>query len=681
MKLLFYLIIPLIICLHVNAQMPTAKKPGSKLSGGLQEISDTYQRNNRIDTTLLKSQQFQMDKTGQKIVVDAVAETDGETLEKALRKAGFAIIARYGRVVTCQIEISRLPELETLADCRFANPAERPQTNTGPVNTQGDASQRSDLIRQQYGLTGQGVKVGVMSDSYNALLGAPASVTAGELPGVGNPNGFTTAVTVVQDYTLAGATDEGRAMLEIVHDIAPAAQLYYRTASVSQADFAAGIEQLANVGCRVIIDDIKWLAEPFFQDGLIAQSVDKVNSLSGVSYFSAAGNYADVSYENNYVASTFKPLTYTAATAHNFGTAANPVYFFPIQLAAGRRLLLSFQWDDPFFSVTGGSGATGDLDIYLFKQIPTTFPVNPTSSTLIAQLNEQENLGRDPYEFLNYTNNTGTTQTYYILLTKYSGTAPNRLKFVDIRNNPFPPSALTIAGVGASTCYGHYNSAGAIVTGAAPFYNTPAYGVSPPQIESFSSKGGTPILFSTTGVRLTTPIIRQKPDVTGPDGGNNSFFNIDSPNDADTFPNFFGTSASAPHIGAIAALMLQAKPALTPTNIKTALIASCVDMDDPTTAGFDAGFDFRTGYGLVQGDVAIKSILPPGAPCASVASGNWNSLATWSCGFLPLAITPVTIGAGHIVTIDGVTAKAQLVKYSGSGKVRTLNSGKLSFLP
>ena len=78
-------------------------------------------------------------------------------------------------------------------------------------------------------------------------------------------------------------------MAEIVHDVAPGAEIAFNTADFGQAAFAQGIVDLSNIGCQVIVDDIYYLAEPYFQDGIIAQAIDKVVK-EGVTYFSAAGN-------------------------------------------------------------------------------------------------------------------------------------------------------------------------------------------------------------------------------------------------------------------------------------------------------------------------------------------------------------------------------------------------------
>jgi len=679
MKQTFYFLCFLVFsALTARAQitpiLEDAKKQASKLNNQLLSISKTYQKNKRLDSSLISVPSIRFDKSTERILVNAVAETDTLAMRAELIQAGAELVSSYGRIITCWVPVAGLAALDTLKACRFVRPAYRPRHRTGPVTSQGDNAQRSDVARTNYGVNGKGVKVGIMSDSYAVLPGVNASILAGELPGIGNPNGFTTAVTNVKDYTLSDASDEGRGMLEIVHDVAPGAQLYFRTAYFSNTDFATGIQQLANLGCKVIVDDIGYLEEPFFQDGIIAQSVDNVHNTNGVSFFSAAGNSGNVSYENNYLGSAFNPLSYTSTTAHNFGTVANPVYFLPISLASLREMMLTFQWDNPFFSVSGGAGATADLDIYLLRSIPTTFPL---SSSLILAASEDFNIGRDALEFLTYQNNTGSTRTYYLMITKYEGTNPTRLKFIENYDATFPASATSIVGVGASTCFGHPNAARAIATGAVPFFRTAAFGVNPPIIQSYSSRGGTPIYFNTAGVRLASPITRQKPEIAAPDGGNTSFFGSDSSQDTDTFPNFFGTSASAPHAGAVAALMLQANPTITPATVKTALTASCVDMDDPTTGTFDVGFDYATGFGLIQADVAIKAVKPPSLTCTSLVSGNWNSTATWSCGTIPVVTTLVTINSNHVVTINGGTVRAKKVVYIGTGKLSFSNNSIL----
>jgi subtilisin family serine protease len=491
-------------------------------------------------------------------------------------------------------------------------PVHKPHLKTGVVRSQGDSAQRSGIARQITGLDGEGVKIGVLSDSYNNLNGAAAGILAGELPGITNPNGYKTPVKILTDLDSSGS-DEGRGMLEIVHDVAPASSLYFRTAFISESDFANGIIALADSGCKVIIDDVGYFAEPYFQDGIIAQAVDQVRTAKGVAYFSSAGNSGFKSYENVYLHTNVTLSNSPLDTVHNFGTVGSPRYLLPITIPIGASVLIGFQWDDPFFSVSGGSGALSDMDIRLVR----------TSNNTAVAGSAVENLGGDPFEIFGYTNNT-TGTAFSLLITKYgSGNRPGRLKTIDYGSSTFTTTTPAVVGINSGTLVGHPNADGAVGVGAARYDRTPAYGINPPLIESFSSKGGARIIFDTTGNRLMVPLIRQKPEVTAPDGGNTSFFG-GGDYEGDGKPNFFGTSASAPHVGAVAALMLQANPALTPVQVKTTLINSCVDMNDTATVGFDVGFDFATGYGLIRADSALLALQPIYATLAgrNLCAGN-----------------------------------------------------------
>ena len=416
--------------------------------------------------------------------------------------------------------------------------------------------------------------------------------------------GFTTPVTVLSDLA-SGGSDEGRAMLEIVHDVAPGAQLYYYSAFNGDADFAAGIRALADAGCKVIVDDISYFNEPYFQDGIIAQAVDYAVNVKGANYFSSAANSSDQSYEAPYKASTFQPFgAGNPETAHNFGTAANPIYYLPIN---GSARPVVFQWDEPFLAAGNGSpGSASDLNIYILTYNSTTM-----TYTVVAQ-STTNNIGSDPIETFGFANVNLANR--YILITKKTGPDPTRIKVIGNRNITWTLTPSTIAGIRAGTCIGHANAAGAIACGAASYDKTPAFGVAPPQIESYSSKGGTPILFTPAGVRLASPDDRRKPEIVAPDNANTSFFVSGYDYEPDGKPNFPGTSAAAPHAAAVAALMRQGNPTLTPAAVKTALINSCVDMDDPNTTGFDTGFDYRTGAGLIRADVAVQATLNPNCP-------------------------------------------------------------------
>ena len=566
-----------------------------------------------------------MQRKGDKVLVDfTISNNDVNAAKAELEKVGVNITASYGRVISGYIPINSLPKIESAASIKYAKPSYKPMhvpvkptaslnkkfitqicgnnSVTGIV-TQGDTAQLSYKARKNFGVSGAGVKVGVLSDSYNNLGSADVGVQKGELPGATNPYGFTNPVNVIKDLEGAG-NDEGRAMLEIIHDVAPSSDLAFYTAYDGQADFAQGIQTLADAGCKVITDDIYYFAEPFFQDGIIAQSVDEVKK-RGVTYFSAAGNQSVRSYESDYRPSTVEPFGPGTGTAHNFSAPGDaPRYAQPLYIPVGGTFIMSFQWDQSFYSASG-VGATSDFDAYL----------TDLNGNVVAVGGSDNLQSGDPVEVFGYTNTT-TSPTFFLTIVKYAGPDVSRLKYVLFGSTAFYLTNPPIPGILAPTLVGHAKAAGAIATGAAFYLNTPAYGLDTALVEYFSSKDGVATYFDAKGNRIA-PVIRQKPEIVAPDGGNTSFFdpfgNGDISEDADTLPNFFGTSAAAPHAAGVAALMIESQKqnTITPDQIKGILSSTASDMDDIYTDGFDVGFDYNTGYGFINADKAVGEVHFP----------------------------------------------------------------------
>jgi hypothetical protein len=206
------------------------------------------------------------------------------------------------------------------------------------------------------------------------------------------------------------------------------------------------------------------------------------------------------------------------------------------------------------------------------------------------------NLGNDPIEVFSFTN-TGATADFNIMIVKYSGPNPGLIKYVLFNFDGTIQEFATNSG----TLFGHANAVGAEAVGAAAYFDTPAFGVSPPVLEDYSSSGTTPILFDQAGNRLATPELRAKPEIVAPDGVDTTFFGSFYP-DGNGFRNFFGTSAAAPHAAAVAALMFQARPTLTPGKIYASLENTAIDMGV-------LGFDNDSGFGLIQADAALAAAL------------------------------------------------------------------------
>ena len=225
------------------------------------------------------------------------------------------------------------------------------------------------------GITGRGVKVGVVSDGVQNLLSAQLQ---GELP----------AVTVVNQGTVGvGVGDEGTAMLEIVHDMAPEAQLFFHAAGlppaapglppdVTQVTLVNAFTALAAAGVNVIVHDLGFFDEPIFQQGLVAAVSDSLGR-SGISVHSAAGNDALThagrvpavgtgrgpdNRPGPFAGCDFEP-------ANVMAVAPNGDTTFDIVLTPGVEQVFALQWSEPraVFPTESRGGFT-DLDLYLMDE-------------------------------------------------------------------------------------------------------------------------------------------------------------------------------------------------------------------------------------------------------------------------------------------------------------------------
>ena len=314
--------------------------------------------------------------------------------------------------------------------------------------------------------------------------------------------------------------DEGRALAEIVHDVAPGAAIAFHTADGGQANLAQGIVELANAGAKVITDDIIYFAEPMFQDGMVAQAVDQVKA-RGVSYFSAAQNDGRRSYE-----SPFRPSGF----GFNFGGQFRETHDFDpgpgiddcqqITVPVGEGLSLVFQWDQPFVSATiGGAGSQSDMDILLTNAACTEFFNNDRGGQ-----GGENNLGNDPVEVVQFSNE-GPATTFGLIIIRFAGPAPGLMKTVLLDTSRERPDHDQRVRHAERHGLRSFNAQGGLGVGAAFYRETPAFGTTPPvpRIQAFSSAGGVPILFDTAGNRLPVPQLRQQPALVAPDGVNTTF--------------------------------------------------------------------------------------------------------------------------------------------------------------
>ncbi|HEX5182776.1 MAG TPA: Ig-like domain-containing protein, partial [Allosphingosinicella sp.] len=525
------------------------------------------------------------------VAIDAVATNgDGAALLTQLEGLGLQSGASYGSMAGGFIPLDALDSVSHASLLAFARPVYA-VTEAGPgagsVVSQDVQAMHADTV-QAGGLTGAGITIGILSDSFNTSASADKyanDVTSGDLPA---------GINILEDHP--NGTDEGRGMAQIAYDVAPGANFDFYTADTSMADFAHGIVTLSERGDKVIADDVRYFSEPMFQDGILAQAEDTAYS-NGSMVFSSAGNYDQRAYDSAFRDSgqTFTdPNNGVTYELHDFDPGAGISTSQSVTQAGNVDYIL--QWDQPFFSL-GGAGATSDLALLFFS-----------GATFLGEA-DSTHVGGDPIEIAGFNGN-GTLSVE--IGVKQGTPLPGEIKYAMIGGD----SIVNTFATDSATMYGHANAQHAIAVGAAGYDDTPAFGQTPPLGEWFTSKGGQNILFDDHGNRLGTPEVRPGVAFTAADGGNTTFFSSDDSADADTNPNFYGTSAAAPNAAAVAADLMQAEPHATRAQILTAMEKSGIDITSidsdvnahspGVTSG--AGNDAWTGTGLIQADQALTNL-------------------------------------------------------------------------
>jgi hypothetical protein len=654
--------------------------PAGKLGPWLTNVHEEYE--NSANKRAFRSRNPALRVQGGLIGVDLYAN-DAAGLQRSLAQLGARNVKAHGPLVSAQVPVGALGQLAALPTLRFAMPAlaKVRAASQGAVVSQGDVSLGSNTVRATTGLDGTGVSVGVMSDSYQCnpapfVPGAPTTTAAQDEATQDVPPGVQ-----VLDNGGCPASDEGRGMVQLVHDVAPGATQKFHSAFNSLVDFADGILELQEAGADVIVDDVIYFAENMFSDGIVAQAADLAVA-RGAAYFSSAGNQARQSYESAYR---------EVPIAINGGGNANgkgAPFVLPVQdfdpgpgvdtlqkvhvtPDGGQAFILfSLQWDQPFLSSTayaqatdpnGGAprGATGDLDMLIYTDKGVLVPRCPpgTSTGITCQLPGTRNIGGDAVDItlLFVGGPKSKSNDFFIRIARVAGEAPAHVKYVMFEQQG--TIAVVDHATQSGTAYGHANAAHVASVGASSWYLTEEFDAQfsalvqdtpgacvPACLNDFSSAGGIPTYLDKYGAPLAVPELRPNPRVTGPDGGNTTFFLADSSfddddgdgcnsptstfitpcldNPADELPNFFGTSASAPHVAGVAALMLQKNGALGADQLYGILRATAEDITKREVAvlpgpgnsvfsGLPAGFDFDSGEGFVDAAAAVGATPSP----------------------------------------------------------------------
>jgi len=432
-------------------------------------------------------------------------------------------------------KVNDLENLASLNAVRTIRTVFPPITRTGDYLTEGDAIHRTSDVRSTYSEDGTGINVGVISDGVENRSEAQSGGTE-DLPDDDD------GLTVLTE----GSGDEGTAMLEIVHDMVPGANLYFHDAGANTTEFNTAITNLVNAGCHIICDDIGWILEPFFEDGTIASHLNSVLSANDIIYVSACGNAGDSHYQGDFYA-----LPSPNEEWHDFseGTDTSFVDLY-VNIPSGQSVTVILQWNDEF-----GTSAN-DYDLYLYSWDLDSLVAGST----VTQVGSE-----DPLEGFSYTaTSSGGTDVYAIWVHKYSAADRNLEVYI------YPTWFNYINNIDSTDAiFGHAAANGVVSVGAVDQ-------ATPTIIEYFSSIGPSTIEFPTTE-------IRQTPSIVGVD-----FVEVSG---AGGFPTSFGgTSAATPHIVAILAQAWSYDLMQTADDVRQLLYDWPVELGDP-------GYDNIYGYG------------------------------------------------------------------------------------
>jgi len=645
----------------INAQQPDAPAAGSKLttvltdlvnaSGGSTAAATTESARPRSVRDAMQSRRLRIDSNNEVqvyILMSAVTDATVRQLTDAGVTIEISDAAR--RRVQAHLPVSRLTAVAQLSVVDAIRLPTYARRRTGTALTEGDAILHTDAVRAQFGLDGTGVRVGVVSDGIKGVFktgcttgcagvdGGP--IATGDLP---SATGTRTSTGVLKESSggiigrsfsasgdleglppaspacaFAGAGAEGTALLEIVHDLAPGAKLSFANGDTDLA-FTQAVNFLA-ASNDVVLDDIGFYGEPY--DGTSAVSSNTAAALNNPgwpirAYVTAVGNDADEHYIGGYVDSGVDGTSIsgiatpghlhlfqqTADTTDVLGLGAQP--FNVIALPQNGEAAIFLTWDDPF----GGSG--NNYDLYLVQQ---------STGRVVASSTDVQSGRQDPSEVIDYVN-PGAADRFLIVVQNVRGAAqPRNLNLFSFQpecaaagpallapprheRHNYNTASRSIAAQGdAGGSPVSVIAVGAICSASASAAG--AFSPAAPDESCLDTSNRTPEFFSSRGPTLDG---RLKPDIAAIDGvaitGAGSF----------SAP-FFGTSAAAPHVGGIAALLLQSAPCLLNRTASTIPAASARQTVRDLLIGkaFPLGpaADNVVGAGRADAFASVSSTLP-----------------------------------------------------------------------
>lgn len=410
---------------------------------------------------------------------------------------------------------------------------------------------------KQGDVTGEGIKIGIISDGVEDISEAVESEAIPESVHILSPGNGT----------------EGTVILEVVHEVSPGAELYFHSAGSNKLEFNRAVDALVAEGCQIICDDVGWPDEPFFEDGIVASHIKEVIESQDILYVSAAGNDAGRHYQGVFFDN--------GSGWHDFSSGTSNSRNIYVDVPQGEKITVVLQWNDPW------NCSENDYDLYLYDCF--------SGDELDASEKVQSGTGT-PLEYIQYTNMEETVKKVSISVKKHFG--QDRMLEIYIYGNSsvkIHPDNL----VEEDSVFGHPAVQDVICVGAVDSGNSQNRGIA-----SYSSRGPVSIYYPEYE-------LRNKIDLSGPGS-----VKVSGRNGKGSL--FAGTSASAPSVAGIGALVWSVYPEKDSSEIREILCFSAEDLGEP-------GYDTVFGHGSVSSStVYILKDLYTG-----------NSLSSETCGVSP----------------------------------------------